>query len=235
MNGSGYGEFHAEIQDTSTTCDAILTFTADKTQKYYLYVDCTYGESISVQKSGGDDIIYIDEDYPGVENIGVVEKGENVTVDVTFESGNSGDITAYIYYLDQAKWDGAYSMLSKNTLDITEFKDTHFKGTIDAGEGGVMVTSIPYDKGWKLYVDGKRRSTSNLTADCLISTQLTAGVHEIEMKFMPQGFIPGIILTILSILLLIGIRIYDGSFRRRLSKSAAPEPDETGNDSIDVG
>lgn len=234
VTGSGYGEFQAQIQDTNNTCDAYLRFTADKTQKYYLFVECTYGESISVQKSGEDDVMYIDEDYSGIENIGIVNKDETVTVDVTFESGSGGDITAYIYSMDQAKWDKAYAMLSQKTLKITEFKDTHIRGTIDAGSGGVMLTSIPYDEGWKLYVDGKRRSTDDTVADALISAQLSAGVHEIEMKYRPAGFLPGLIITILSILLLLANRFLADRIRRRITRSTAPEAAQTGDDSIDL-
>lgn len=233
VTGDGYGNYQAQVQNTDETSNAYLTFAADTTQKYYLFVDASAAESITVEKSQRGDIEDIDEDYSGIENIGVVHEGETLSVDITFEAGGGGDFTAYLYRLDQAEWDRAYALLSADMLSITEYGDTHLKGTIDAGNGGVMMTSIPYDKGWKLYVDGRERDTSCLVGDAMISVQLGGGKHDIEMKFTPQGFQAGLIITILSVLLLIADRRLYGHrhFRRR---SAAPASDEPVDDRIDV-
>ena len=209
-----YCEYNAEVIDSSVECGANLSFTVDETQKYYVFVDCPNAESITLQKGDEVDRLEIDENYSGIVNAGVVKEGETVKIEVTLEKGEGGDITAYIYYLDEDEWDKAYQIMSRRTLKVTEFDDTYVKGTIHAGEGGVLVTSIPYDKGWKVYVDGQEKRTDNLVGDAMIAIPLSEGEHEREMKFRPEGFLLGLLMTILAILLLVAASVLYGRIRR---------------------
>ena len=49
-----------------------------------------------------------------------------------------------------------YEAMSKNPYEVKEHTSNFIKGTIDADEKGIFFTSIPYDKGWKITVDGKK-------------------------------------------------------------------------------
>ncbi len=51
----------------------------------------------------------------------------------------------------------------------------------------------------------------------MISIPLEAGVHEIEMKFIPQGFLAGLLLTILAALLLAALTIFGDGIREALA------------------
>ena len=41
-------------------------------------------------------------------------------------------------------------------LDTEKCSDRYLTGTVNAGEGQIMVTSIPYEPGWTVRVDGKK-------------------------------------------------------------------------------
>ena len=84
---------------------------------------------------------------------------------------------------------------------------TSLKGTIDVAENGILYTSIPYDAGWTVRVDGQKVETKSLNGS-LMYIELDAGTHEIEMSFIPQGFIPGLMISAgcLFILIVIGFR-----------------------------
>lgn len=88
---------------------------------------------------------------------------------------------------------------------IKEASDTHLSGTINAATSGLMFTSIPYDEGWSVYIDGVKTDTTKICKDALTGVYVTAGNHTIEFKYMPKGFVPGIIITILCILILVGL------------------------------
>ena len=53
---------------------------------------------------------------------------------------------------------------------------------VDTEKAGLLFTSIPYDKGWKAYVDGVE--TPYFRADYLLrAIEVPAGRHTIEWRF----------------------------------------------------
>ena len=106
-------------------------------------------------------------------------------------------------------------MISSSLMTVTDATDTCIKGTIDAGRGGVLVTSIPYENGWKMKIDGRETPVTELTGDCWISAALDKGTHEIEFSFRPPGFTAGLLITIGSVLVLIAVTYLPAVLRRR--------------------
>ena len=102
----------------------------------------------------------------------------------------------------------AIDELKQNPLEIEKFKEHHLKGTITADEDGIMFTSISWEPGWKVYVDGEKVEPVKLV-DALIGVPLTAGTHTIEMKFFPAGMKLGIIVSLVGLITVIVIAIYE--------------------------
>ena len=97
---------------------------------------------------------------------------------------------------------GGYERLQKNgTLNLTEFKETYLAGDINLSSNMLVYTSIPYDKGWTVKVDGKALTEEEIYkvggAACL-----RAGAHRIEMSFSQQGLIAGTVISFFTILLI---------------------------------
>ncbi len=86
-----------------------------------------------------------------------------------------------------------------NELNITYYKkDNYIKGTINVEEErNVLYTSIPYDTGWSVYVDGKKINYTKVF-DALIALELKKGTHTIEFKFIPRGLIIGACISFVS-------------------------------------
>lgn len=88
--------------------------------------------------------------------------------------------------------------LHKNPISFATNKIT---GTIDTTDSEILFLSIPYTKGWKAYVDGKKQEL--LPADTMFSAlELTAGHHDIKLVYHTPGLFAGIILNILGLVLL---------------------------------
>lgn len=139
-------------------------------------------------------------------DIGEFEAGTNVTV-----SSNDSEVTSiqlYAYSFDSNVFEEAYNKLNESTLSITSFNDTLVKASIDVKEDGLLYTSIPYDKGWTVYVDGKKVET-HAFKDALLSFELSGGSHDIIFEYSPTGLNIGIIITMMSILIIISIIITD--------------------------
>ena len=110
-------------------------------------------------------------------------------------------------------------------LNVTDYSDTKIEGTIDVKEDGTMMTSIPYEKGWKAYVDGEKVDI-NAINKAFCSIDLKAGKHTIEFKYIPYGFVLGNVVTIFSIALLIALYYVDKNYKRRKALLAEIENTE---------
>ncbi|MDO5403553.1 MAG: YfhO family protein, partial [Eubacteriales bacterium] len=89
---------------------------------------------------------------------------------------------------------------------------TNIKGSITSVSDSALMFSIPYDAGWTVYVDGKKTNTYTIK-DALLAVNVSAGTHQIELRYIPKNLILGCIITFLSILLLAGISLFH-RFRR---------------------
>lgn len=237
VDEAGEGKFMVSPVDVASETHLILDYKSEKTRKYYAYVDCSTVDFVTVNFDGKTETMDIDENYGAIVNLGEIKKGQEFSIDIQFELGKDGSADCIVCYMDEEKWDGAYKILSKNLMEVSDFGDTYVKGKIDVSESGMFVTSIPYDEGWTMKVDGETKEISDLIGGVWISTPLDAGTHEIELHFRPAGFIPGLIISILAILLLVGIARFGEDAKARLAarrKSSEPEADEPVNDISDI-
>lgn len=107
-----------------------------------------------------------------------------------------------LYYFDKEQYKEAISNLKKYQLENTIIKGNKISGEITLDRDGLMFMSIPYDKGWKIYVNGKKVTYKKL-ANTFIGINLKKGKNKIEMKFYPIGLFIGCIITLLSFILII--------------------------------
>lgn len=108
-----------------------------------------------------DDKIEIRNDCGSIVNLGEMDSGTEFTVTIEYKEGKGDSVVSHVCTMDEAVWQDAYKMLSASMLDVTDYGDSCLKGTIDVQEDGVFVTSVPYEAGWKLKVDGHTRETTS--------------------------------------------------------------------------
>ncbi len=201
------GVFNVYKVDTSSTSSEItIVYESDKTQNVYTYFDCS--AISSVMFSIGGNIYNQDIDSSAyVLDLGQVEEGELVYITFSLDEDEyGGQVDLYVYGLDEDKFITAYNNINDSgVLDVTENKESYIKGTIDLAEDKMLYTSIPYDEGWSVYVDGVKVSDDDIVkiGDALMGIKMEAGEHTVELKFVPQGFVVGIVLTVLGLAILI--------------------------------
>lgn len=59
----------------------------------------------------------------------------------------------FFYEFDEELFADSINTLKQNQWNITEAGGRRIEGTITAGEGQIMMTSIPYEPGWTVKVD----------------------------------------------------------------------------------
>ena len=80
------------------------------------------------------------------------------------------------------------------------------EGTVSCEEKGIMMTTIPYDKGWTILVDGLEVPAVKML-DAFIGVPLTEGRHSVFMKYSPPGLKAGWLATFGSLALLSAIQV----------------------------
>ncbi|WP_348921134.1 YfhO family protein [Enterococcus rotai] len=76
-----------------------------------------------------------------------------------------------------------------------EISNCKAEASIDAKKDQVLFTTIPYDKGWKATVDGKKVEIKALQ-NALITIPISKGKHKIVLNYFPQGLLIGILLFV---------------------------------------
>lgn len=203
LSSTGDGMWDSTLKNETKKSKTILTYQAQQAGKQYLFIEADDADAITVSQEKKDDKIEIRNDCGSIVNLGEMDSGTEFTVTIEYKEGKGGSVVSHVCTMDEAVWQDAYKMLSASMLNVTDYGDSYLKGTINVQEDGVFVTSVPYEAGWKLKVDGHTREINELIGGAWISTSLSAGEHQIELSFRPPGLIAGLLITLASIGLLI--------------------------------
>lgn len=185
--------------------DDTYTSTGDQMLDVYFYVP-TSAENLTATITSEDGTTstksYSSTNQNYICHIGEVTVGSTISVTANDGSTVSG---IFAYAFDLNAFTSVYNTLSAQGFTVDTFKDTYIKGTIRANNSGLMYTSIPYDEGWKIFVDGVETKATKICKDALTGVFVSAGEHTIEFKYTPKGFVPGILFTIVCILILLAL------------------------------
>lgn len=150
---------------------------------------------------------------PQIIDAGDVQEGDQVTVRCDDETVTS--LTVYPAIMDYAKYDQAMQILETGNMEITDYTDTKVTGHIRVEkEGQMLFTTIPYDEGWTLYVNGQKTDYRDFK-NSFIAFDLEPGEYTIEFRYWPSGLTPGIILSLLALASFIAWMVIRRHIQRR--------------------
>lgn len=208
--------------DSGKTAQLEVWYTANKDQTYYLYAvsDKLVDNNITYSINGEEK--KETNNYSHMIELGQLKAGDNICVKFDLNASTSGSCTSYVYGCDTNIFRKAYNILSDEGLIVNEYSDTMIKGNISVEQDGILYTSIPYEKGWSAKVDGKKVEIIPLN-DAFSCLELSTGVHTVEFKYVPDGFILGYILTILGLIVMVVLIIYELKTKRPLIRTQGDE------------
>ena len=90
------------------------------------------------------------------------------------------------------------SKMSNNVFEIQNMSDTNIVGNISSADGGMLYTSIPFSKGWTVFVDGKKTDIYPIGGG-LCGVELGSGKHNIVFKYRTYGFTAGCVMSVIGI------------------------------------
>lgn len=162
------------------------TFTADMAGEYYVYVQNKRVKGVKAAlPSGSKSYSNVDRGY--LLEMGRLNSGDEITL--TAEESDE-KLTAVVYRFSDRAMISLYDTLNEMPLHLTSWTDTKLSGTVDVKTAGLLFTSIPYDEGWTVTVDGEAVETKK-AFEAFLALELSDGTHEITMTYFPKGFTTG--------------------------------------------
>ena len=214
-NGFGNYTFHALKEDG--TAKSVYTFDGVKDSYLYGYASGAGGccDRLTIKCGGATiDSGKLIENYPLVFPMGNAQEGENSTVEVGIKSETkTGNYRLMVYALSKAAFENAYAALADEQLEISSFSDTEICGTVDAKQDGVLFLSIPYEKGWSVYIDGQKAETVKLMQS-MLGAKVSQGHHDIRISYIPEGLVTGVCCSAAALVLFIIFAVMD-MFRKK--------------------
>lgn len=136
-------------------------------------------------------------------NLGYAEKHSGTVRIRLSDTGlyHYDDIKLYAIPMDVL--DSAAEELGKSCIHIDRVERAegdNIKGRISCNEDSLLYLSIPYDRGWKVYVDGERCDTTANVNIAFTGVQLGKGEHIVEMKYSHWGMTAALAGTIVGII-----------------------------------
>ncbi len=186
------------LSASSTQTTAVFDAVVAESGRVFVYVDCGAAQSINI--GYGDTNWSSSPGEPYIIDAGTLSAGDTLSVTVSAESGCSGNI--YVATLRDEVFEQQMAALQESPFVVTESSDTRLYGTVNAAKAGVLFTSIPYDEGWTVRVDGQEVETF-AAGDAMLAFDLAAGEHTVEITFFPSGLLPGIVWSLICLALLI--------------------------------
>ncbi|MEE3419714.1 MAG: YfhO family protein [Lachnospiraceae bacterium] len=91
---------------------------------------------------------------------------------------------------------------------------SEFKIHVENGRGGLLCTALPFEAGWRVYVDGRRVDPVPVNLG-FTGVTLTSGAHTVQYVYHCPGLRTGCLISFAALLLVIMIALYQRRRRRR--------------------
>jgi uncharacterized membrane protein YfhO len=203
----------------------MLSFTADHAGDYYVNCRGNYVTKIRFYKNGQE--IAYDRYQIQIFHLGQLEAGDYISIEYEYSNVSGSEVAPfYVATFHQNVFENVYRELTNHMLEVETVKDGYVYGTIEMPEDKTLFTSIPYDEGWTVKVDGKKVDYYKV-AGTFIGVDIGAGSHTVEFSYMPQGMLFGIAISVICmVLLLVSLQVEKKLEVRRIEKANAREENE---------
>lgn len=125
-----------------------------------------------------------------------LKDGED-TISVTFGKGKYqlSHVQAYLGSLPERS---ELLYQSEIQVDKKQTEDNVIQGTIHVKKDGWFITSIPYDKHFKIYIDGKETEIQKVNT-AFLGCKIESGNHEVKIIYHAPGTTTGKVLSLIGI------------------------------------
>ncbi len=133
-----------------------------------------------------------------IQSLGTYQAGDTAVIRV---SGASDLVNSYwtrFAVLSLEDLEAVTSRLRAGAMTDFTVDGSTLSGRVFSEADGVLFTSIPYDDGWRVWIDGNEVETSAFD-EALLCVQVPAGEHTVRMTYMPAGANLGLAVSVFTL------------------------------------
>lgn len=130
----------------------------------------------------------------GLMYMGSYSAGDEIKVSLTIVSSNFNPDNNKFYMMDINAFEEAALSLVPGAMNVTSWGEGYVEGTITNDVDEAIFTSVPYDDGWQVMVDGKQVKTCSAAG--FLAFDAGPGEHHVTMKYYAPGQQTGMCVTI---------------------------------------
>ena len=161
-----------------------------------------------------------DKTYDNLKRRYMMELGHRTageTINFTEISDDKPEPSVVVYRFDFDALKELRQAMLKHGMQIDSYTDNTINAEVEADGPSLLFTSIPYDKGWKVYVDRKPVKTEK-AMDAFLAFRVPSGKHYIHFRYFPEGLKLGAMISALSLLALWLLCRYENAYEKRYRK-----------------
>lgn len=221
---------------TNKTGEANVTYhaTAIADGDVYMFIPTDYERQVTV---------YVNEKYIGamfesdnhnIKLLGNFKKGEQIEIRLRLDKNDLYMKTPQFAMLDTDAYNEAIAKLNEmnKATTVERISGTEVVTNITADKDQMLFTTIPYEDGWTIYVDGVETKPVQLVEEALMGIPVTAGSHKVEFRFFPARMDIGIIASICGILIFTLLILTELKFRKPVKLKVAKAKELLENEQI---
>ena len=180
-----------------------IELTAKDNRNIYIYVYSRNLDTVSILSPSYSNTMNVLDGY--ILDIGKHEIGETISIELPLKDDVSyANVDFVAFNVNQEKFVEGYEKLKNGQLEYTNFDDTIIEGTFIAERDEILFTTIPYDVGWNVYIDGEKVKQEDIVqiSDSLLGVKTTRGEHSIKFVYEAKFLTETLVISGLFILLL---------------------------------
>lgn len=166
----------------------------DRQLPLYFYFTSPERQDAEIFVNGVSHGRYFNDQRWDMSYAGTFAVGQTVEIEIRLTEDQVALGQALFYHEDGTVLNRHTETIKQQPVTVAKDSSSRLSGSFEAKEGQLLLFTVPYDTGWKLYVDGQPCQYT-MVLDALIAAQIPEGVHSYELRFVPQGGIAGCGLT----------------------------------------
>jgi len=160
-------------------------------------------ENVHIYLNGADYGQYFYTYRWNVLDLGEFEAGTELEISFASPDGDSIEVDeGYIYNEDFDALKKFYKKVTSKESELKKISSSRYTGRAVLKEKEELVFSVPYDEGWRAYVDGKRTKTGRAAGN-LLGVRAGEGEHSVEFKYVSPGQTAGNAVSLIAVLFIL--------------------------------
>ena len=201
---TGHRKYSPEIDGKSASLTYTVTIPTD--DPVYIYFPSEWAREVDLTLNGEDWGSYFGNETRRIVSLGEFLPGEPILLQMTLteEDLYIGTGVDYFWYLDEALYAEIMPRLQAYAMEITDWDDTRIEGVVETDEAHDLIyTSIPYDEGWNVTVDGEAVEITRVCGALLAvdASEMSDGMHTVVFTYMPKCYVVGFAVSMGGLLL----------------------------------